>query len=72
MEQIYRTRADPESVTPTDDGFLVEGNLFDDEDLREVFAEGDVANITAFSGSAREPRAFPAGETAEVDDGACR
>jgi alpha-glucoside transport system permease protein len=68
VEQVYRTRADADLATPTEDGFLIEGNLFDDEALRDAFAGGE-GQITAFSGSARDPTAFAAGEAAELDEG---
>ena len=69
VEQVYRTRADAETATQTDEGWVIEGNIFDDEDLREVFAEGGDARVVAFSDSGRDPGAFAAGEEAQIEDG---
>ena len=69
VEQVYRTRADADLAVETDDGWVVEGNLFDDEDLQDVFAVGGEASITAFSDSGRDPGAYAAGEPAEIGDG---
>ena len=69
VEQVYRTRADPDLAVQTDDGWVIEGNLFDDEALQEVFTVGGEGRITAFSDSARNPGAFEAGQVAELEDG---
>ena len=69
MEQVYRTRADGDLAVETDEGWVIEGNIFDDEDLREVFAEGGDARVVAFSDSGRDPGAFAAGEEAQIEDG---
>jgi alpha-glucoside transport system permease protein len=69
VEQVFRTRADPDLAVQTDEGWLIEGNLFDDPELQAIFGEGGEARITAFGDSGRAPAAYPAGEAVEIDDG---
>lgn len=69
VEQVFRTRADPELAVETPEGWVIEGNLFDDPELQELFGEGGEARITAFGERPREPAAFPSGEVAELEDG---
>ena len=69
VEQVYRTRIAPENVTETPEGFVIEGNIFDDPDLVDVFAEGGDAAVTAFGDSGRDPAAYPVGEAAEIGEG---
>ena len=69
VEQVYRTRAAPDLAVATDGGYVLEGNIFDTEELQDAFGEGGSAAVTAFGDSGREPRAYAAGEVAEIGDG---
>ncbi|MEX3015563.1 carbohydrate ABC transporter permease [Gymnodinialimonas hymeniacidonis] len=67
VELTYRTRAD---ATPTEQGnlFVIEGNIFESEEVRESFEDGE-SSIAAFGLRGREPGAFEAGTEAENRDG---
>jgi len=67
VELTYRTRAD---AVPTEDGnlFILEGNLFESEEVRDRFT-GGASTIAAFGLRGREPGAFPAGEEVPNNDG---
>ena len=69
MEQVYRTRAEPDSAVEADGGYRLEGNIFDTPELQDVFAEGGGGTVTAFGDSGREPTAFAVGEAADLGDG---
>jgi alpha-glucoside transport system permease protein len=60
-----RTAAD---AVPQGDLFVVEGNIFDDEEARSFFA-GEPGEISAFGTRGAEPRAYGAGTTADLGDG---
>ena len=68
VEQVYRTRAAVEGATETPNGWVVEGNIFDTDDLREAFASGE-GTVTAFGDSGRAPTEYPVGEAADLGDG---
>ena len=68
VEQVYRTRAAADLATETPDGWVLEGNIFDTEELQEAFASG-AGTVTAFGDSGRDPRAYPAGEVADLGSG---
>ena len=68
VEQVYRTRASIDDAVETPEGWVVEGNIFDTDDLREAFASGE-GTVTAFGDSGRDPRAYPVGEVADLGDG---
>ncbi|WP_224814642.1 carbohydrate ABC transporter permease [Hasllibacter sp. MH4015] len=68
VELTYRTRAD---AVPTEDGnlFVIEGNLFESEEVRESF-EGGESTIAGFGLRGREPGVFEPGvEVENRDDG---
>jgi len=68
VELTYRTRAD---ATPTRDGdaYVIEGNIFESAEVREVFSSG-AATIAGFGLSAREPDGIaPGTETVDRDGG---
>ncbi len=67
VELTYRTRAD---ATPTEQGnlFVIEGNIFESEEVRESFEDGE-SSIAAYGLRGREPGAFEAGTEAENRDG---
>ena len=68
VEQVYRTRAPADGAVERDGRYVLEGNIFDTEELQEAFAAGE-GTVTAFGDSGRDPRAYPAGETADLGDG---
>lgn len=69
VEQVFRTSADGEAAVQTDEGWVIEGNVFDDPELRELFGEDGEATVSAFGTSGRDPAAYPSGEVAQTDDG---
>ena len=68
VEQVYRTRAAADGAVETDDGYVLEGNIFETDELQEAFAGGE-GTVTAFGDSGRDPRAYPTGEAADLGDG---
>ncbi|MBS1300886.1 carbohydrate ABC transporter permease [Loktanella sp. SALINAS62] len=68
-EQTFRGRGDTESVTPGDGGVVLTGNVFLDPEIAPSFPNGE-GKIAAFGDSGREPGEFPAGEVADLGDGA--
>ena len=69
VEQVYRTRAAADLAAETPDGWVLEGNIFETEELQEAFGEGGGGTVTAFGDSGRAPREHQAGEVADLGDG---
>ena len=67
VELTARGRTGGEAV-PEGDGFVVTGNIFDDEEAAAFFPGGAGA-ITAFGTRGREPTEFAVGTVADLGDG---
>ncbi len=70
VEQAFRGRAAADGVTQEGDLFVLTGNIFEDEEVVSMMGEGAGGSVAAFGDSGRDPGAYPAGEVAELDDGA--
>ena len=69
VEQAFRGRASVENVSQEGDVYVLTGNIFEDEEVREALGADAGGTVAAFSTSGREPGAYPAGEVAELEDG---
>lgn len=67
VELTFRGRA---SGTPVQEGnlWVVSGNIFDDDEVRASFDDGS-GTVTGFGTRGTAPAEYPAGTTAELDDG---
>lgn len=67
VELTFRGRA---SGTPDQEGdlWVVNGNIFDDDEVRASFDDGS-GTVTGFGTRGTAPAEYPAGTTAELDDG---
>lgn len=67
VELTFRGRA---SGTPVQEGdlWVVDGNIFDDDEVRASFGDGS-GTVTGFGTRGTAPAEYPAGTTAELDDG---
>ncbi len=70
VEQAFRGRASAEGATLDGDVYVLTGNIFEDEEVVAQMGEGGGGGIAAFGDSGRAPGAYPAGQVAELDDGA--
>ncbi|RED17945.1 carbohydrate ABC transporter permease [Pontivivens insulae] len=68
VELAFRTRADDGEPQLIDGRYVIEGNIFETEEVQEAFAEGE-GTITAFGTRGAEPGQFPAGTEGETRDG---
>lgn len=69
VEQAYRARASVEGVGLDGDLFVMTGNVFEDEEVVASLGQG-TGTVAAFGNSGRAPGAYPAGEVADLGDGA--
>ncbi len=68
VELTFRARAPSDDQQPADGGFAIEGNVFADPEQARWFPEG-TGTVRAFGSRAVAPADYPAGTTAELDDG---
>jgi alpha-glucoside transport system permease protein len=68
VELTFRARAPSDDQQPVDGGFAIEGNVFADPEQARWFPEG-TGTVRAFGSRAVAPADYPAGTTAELDDG---
>jgi alpha-glucoside transport system permease protein len=68
VEQSYRGRADAGAVTQEGDMYVIEGNIFNDEEVAASIGEVR-PDVVAFGNSGREPGQFLAGTDADLGDG---
>ncbi|WP_112320670.1 carbohydrate ABC transporter permease [Oceanibium sediminis] len=68
VELTFRGRAPVEEATQDGSIWVIEGNIFEDEEVQAAFSSGD-GTVTAFGDSGRAPAEYPAGTVAELDDG---
>jgi alpha-glucoside transport system permease protein len=68
VELTFRARAPADNQTPADGGFAIEGNVFADPEQARWFPDGS-GTVRSFGSRAVAPAEYPAGTTAELDDG---
>ncbi|MEM1266663.1 MAG: carbohydrate ABC transporter permease [Pseudomonadota bacterium] len=69
VELTFRGRANIDAPEAGEGTWTLSGNIFEDEEVRAAF-DGGAATVTAFGTTGRAPAAHPAGEVAELEDGA--
>ncbi len=62
VEQNFQARGDADTATLVDGVYVIEGNVFEYEDIVEAFG-GESAPVARFGGSRNNPTAFAVGET---------
>ncbi len=65
VEQNFSTRASGDNAVQQGDLFVIEGNVYDDEEMAETFG-GETPPIAAFGGTRAAPTAFQPGDVAEL------
>jgi alpha-glucoside transport system permease protein len=68
VELTFRARAPSDDQQPADGGFAIEGNVFADPEQARWFPDGS-GTVRSFGSRAVAPAQYPAGTTAELDDG---
>lgn len=66
VEQNFRARAPKAEMVERDGMFVIEGNVFTDEEVIENVGEGAALTVSQFGGSSRAPAEFTVGDVAEL------
>ncbi|WP_224824669.1 carbohydrate ABC transporter permease [Cognatishimia sp. MH4019] len=65
VEQNFSIRASGDDAVPQGDLFVIEGNVYEDEDIASAFGS-ETPPVAAFGGTRAAPTAFAPGEVAEL------